>query len=60
MSVVSENYPEKQISKENFVDIQRVVGDMLMSSLRSGSDYALLECENDKEDAYQNKYPIRL
>jgi hypothetical protein len=40
VSVVIENYPEKQISKENFVDIQRAVGDMLMSSLRRGSPQA--------------------
>jgi hypothetical protein len=26
MAVVSENYPESQLSKENFVDILRAVG----------------------------------
>ena len=36
MTVVSENSPEKQISKENFVDFQRAFGDMWMCSLRRG------------------------
>ena len=28
--------------------------------LTFSSDYALLQQENDKQDAYKNKYPIRL
>ena len=36
MAVVCENYPESQVSKENFTDIQRSAG-LWMSSLKRGS-----------------------